>query len=213
MRCWSTRLLVILQRVYILGPRTNLTWRSSHGESKEEGQEESFEKEVRPSDTASLDNLLARRTSKLQTVPAISGHCRFRAHAHSRAAMTRSRQDGPERERQAARGTRCARLSAARHDPRRRHRLDGQRIDRAARRTGLVPLAARRGIEFRGHELRLRAAGIAVLDLNDLTTLPLYIDGADEATRSRMLIKGGGAALTREKIVASCCRALRLHHR
>jgi hypothetical protein len=46
---FSTRLLVILQRVYILGPRTNLTWRYSHGESKEEGQEESFEKEVGPS--------------------------------------------------------------------------------------------------------------------------------------------------------------------
>src|ERR1700689_1656541 len=41
-----TRLLVILQRVYILGPRTNLTWRASHGESKEEGKEKSFEKEV-----------------------------------------------------------------------------------------------------------------------------------------------------------------------
>src|SRR5580698_696684 len=65
-----TRLLVILQRVYILGPRTNLTWRLSHGESKEEGQKESFEKEVRPSVTAGLDNILARRTSKLQTVPA-----------------------------------------------------------------------------------------------------------------------------------------------
>jgi hypothetical protein len=37
-----TLLLVILQRVYILWPRTNLTWRSSHGESKEEGQEKSF---------------------------------------------------------------------------------------------------------------------------------------------------------------------------
>lgn len=54
-----------------------------------------------------------------------------------------------------------------------------------------------------GSSQRLDAAGIPVLDLNDLTTLPLYIDGADEATRDRMLIKGGGAALTREKIVAS----------
>src|ERR1700684_2906279 len=51
-----TLLLVILQRVYILGPRTNLTWRLSHGESKEEGQKESFEKEVRPSATAGLGN-------------------------------------------------------------------------------------------------------------------------------------------------------------
>jgi hypothetical protein len=68
-----TRLLVILQRVYILGPRTNLTWRASHGESKEEGKKESFEKEVRPSAAAGLDNILARRTSKLQTVPAHAG--------------------------------------------------------------------------------------------------------------------------------------------
>jgi ribose 5-phosphate isomerase A len=51
---------------------------------------------------------------------------------------------------------------------------------------------------------RLRAAGIELLDLNEVASLPLYVDGADEATRSRHLIKGGGAALTREKIVAAC---------
>lgn len=50
---------------------------------------------------------------------------------------------------------------------------------------------------------RLRAAGIEVLDLNDIDGFELYIDGADEATHQRMLIKGGGAALTREKIVAA----------
>jgi ribose 5-phosphate isomerase A len=50
---------------------------------------------------------------------------------------------------------------------------------------------------------RLQAAGIRVLDLNDVATLPLYIDGADEATARRELIKGGGGALTREKIVAA----------
>jgi ribose 5-phosphate isomerase A len=49
----------------------------------------------------------------------------------------------------------------------------------------------------------LGAAGIAVLDLNDVPDLPLYIDGADEATRAHHLIKGGGGALTREKIVAA----------
>ena len=49
----------------------------------------------------------------------------------------------------------------------------------------------------------LAAAAIPVLDLNDVTDLPLYIDGADEATRARHLIKGGGGALTREKIVAA----------
>src|SRR5262245_55607180 len=48
---------------------------------------------------------------------------------------------------------------------------------------------------------RLRANGIEVLDLNDAGPLNLYVDGADEATRQRHLIKGGGGALTREKIV------------
>jgi ribose 5-phosphate isomerase A len=54
-----------------------------------------------------------------------------------------------------------------------------------------------------GSTVRLRSHGIQVLDLNDVDELPLYIDGADEATRERALIKGGGAALTREKIVAA----------
>jgi len=53
---------------------------------------------------------------------------------------------------------------------------------------------------------RLSAAGIEVLDLNDLTELHLYVDGADEATPGRALIKGGGGALTREKIVAAAAR-------
>ena len=50
---------------------------------------------------------------------------------------------------------------------------------------------------------RLVAGGIPVLDLNDVDELGVYVDGADEATRARHLIKGGGAALTREKIVAA----------
>jgi ribose 5-phosphate isomerase A len=49
----------------------------------------------------------------------------------------------------------------------------------------------------------LRSAGIDVFDLNDVGTVHLYIDGADQATRARHLIKGGGGALTREKIVAA----------
>ncbi len=53
---------------------------------------------------------------------------------------------------------------------------------------------------------RLQAAGIKVVDLNEAGTLELYVDGADEATRDRHLIKGGGAALTREKIVAAASR-------
>ncbi|MGB1967902.1 MAG: ribose-5-phosphate isomerase RpiA, partial [Litorivicinaceae bacterium] len=44
--------------------------------------------------------------------------------------------------------------------------------------------------------------GIALLDLNATGTLPVYVDGADEADTNLNLIKGGGAALTREKIIA-----------
>jgi len=50
---------------------------------------------------------------------------------------------------------------------------------------------------------RLRAARIPELDLNTTGDLALYIDGADEATADGVLIKGGGAALTREKVVAA----------
>ena len=50
---------------------------------------------------------------------------------------------------------------------------------------------------------RLQSHGIRVLDLNATGELPLYVDGADEATEQRALIKGGGGALTREKIVAN----------
>ncbi|MGB8326311.1 MAG: ribose-5-phosphate isomerase RpiA [Steroidobacteraceae bacterium] len=54
--------------------------------------------------------------------------------------------------------------------------------------------------------LRLRAAGFDVLELNAVDGLALYVDGADEATRQRHLVKGGGGALTREKIVAAAAR-------
>ena len=53
---------------------------------------------------------------------------------------------------------------------------------------------------------RLKAAGIEVLDLNRTGDLEVYVDGADETDRHRRLIKGGGAALTREKIVAAASR-------
>ena len=53
---------------------------------------------------------------------------------------------------------------------------------------------------------RLRAAGIEVLDLNQTGDLELYVDGADEADRHGRLIKGGGGARTREKIVAAASR-------
>ena len=50
---------------------------------------------------------------------------------------------------------------------------------------------------------RLKSHGIPVLDLNDVDALPVYVDGADEIDGSGAMIKGGGGALTREKIVAS----------
>ncbi|MDQ2140058.1 ribose-5-phosphate isomerase RpiA [Alcaligenaceae bacterium B3P038] len=50
---------------------------------------------------------------------------------------------------------------------------------------------------------RLAAHGIAVLDLNDVEHMPIYVDGADEINAALHMIKGGGGALTREKIVAS----------
>ncbi|WCE04746.1 ribose-5-phosphate isomerase RpiA [Pseudoxanthomonas sp. JBR18] len=49
---------------------------------------------------------------------------------------------------------------------------------------------------------RLQSHGIEVLDLNHTGTLSLYVDGADECDPRKCLIKGGGAALTREKIIA-----------
>ncbi len=51
--------------------------------------------------------------------------------------------------------------------------------------------------------VRLKVHGIEVFDLNDVDYIPVYIDGADEITELGAMIKGGGAALTREKIVAS----------
>lgn len=53
---------------------------------------------------------------------------------------------------------------------------------------------------------RLRSHGIEVLDLNSVGTLPLYVDGADECDPHKRLIKGGGGALTREKIIAQASK-------
>lgn len=53
---------------------------------------------------------------------------------------------------------------------------------------------------------RLKSHGIEVYDLNHVANLDYYVDGADEANKHLELIKGGGAALTREKIVAAVAR-------
>jgi len=50
--------------------------------------------------------------------------------------------------------------------------------------------------------VRLQALGIKVFDANDLLSIPVYVDGADEIDHRGFMLKGGGAALTREKIVA-----------
>lgn len=53
---------------------------------------------------------------------------------------------------------------------------------------------------------RLKDLGIRVVELNGVNDLPVYVDGADEVTRHLSMIKGGGGALTREKIVAAVAR-------
>lgn len=77
----------------------------------------------------------------------------------------------------------------------------------------LIQEIAERGVRLAGtvsssneSTQRLMAAGIPVLDLNDVGEVETYIDGADETNQRRQLIKGGGAALTREKIIAAAAR-------
>ena len=53
---------------------------------------------------------------------------------------------------------------------------------------------------------RLKAHGIRVFELTAVGEMPIYVDGADEINGQLQMIKGGGAALTREKIVAQCCK-------
>src|SRR5262245_55184918 len=57
-----------------------------------------------------------------------------------------------------------------------------------------------------GSAERLKGHGIRLFDLNSVNELPVYVDGADEITEHLAMIKGGGGALTREKIVAAVAR-------
>jgi ribose 5-phosphate isomerase A len=77
----------------------------------------------------------------------------------------------------------------------------------------LIDELAARGVKLAGtvsssseSTRRLTAAGYTVLDLNDVGAIDTYVDGADETNPRRQLIKGGGAALTREKIIAAASR-------
>lgn len=54
---------------------------------------------------------------------------------------------------------------------------------------------------------RLRGHGIQVFDLNNVDGMDIYVDGADEITEHMHMLKGGGGALTREKIVAACAKS------
>ena len=73
-------------------------------------------------------------------------------------------------------------------------------IDALARVKDQVPAAVSSSV---ASTERLRAIGIRVLDANDVERLSVYVDGADEIDGQGCMIKGGGAALTREKIVAA----------
>lgn len=56
-------------------------------------------------------------------------------------------------------------------------------------------------------ETRLKAHGLSVIDLNSVSELPVYIDGADEINEQYEMIKGGGGALTREKVIACVAKS------
>ena len=122
------------------------------------------------------------------------------------SSLDERRGDGVERRcKEAARGARRTEADRQRHHHRRRHRFYGEFLHRRPRRRR-PPRAGTRSPARKAAAPALRAAGIVVVDLNDVADLDLYIDGADEATVARHLIKGGGGALTREKIIASAAR-------
>ena len=76
-------------------------------------------------------------------------------------------------------------------------------IDALAARRADIPAAVS---SSEASSARLKKAGIEVVDLNSTGTLSIYVDGADEADAHLRLIKGGGGALTREKIIAAASR-------
>ena len=102
-------------------------------------------------------------------------------------------------------GARGAEARRRGRDRRRRLRLDGFQVHRRAR-LDEEP-HRRRGGGVRGERAeRLKKHGIRVVDLNGVNEPPVYIDGADEVTEHLHMIKGGGGALTREKITAAVAR-------
>jgi len=76
-------------------------------------------------------------------------------------------------------------------------------IDALGARRGLIDAAVSSSEQSTA---RLKQHGIRVVDLNSVGTLALYVDGADECDAHKRLIKGGGGALTREKIIAAASK-------
>jgi ribose 5-phosphate isomerase A len=170
---------------------------SQHGEGKEEGQEESCQEEIGLNSAAT--QVAAESNSK--TVPAHhGGHSRFWGSSRCEGRTMAANADAKKR---------CAASAAL--------ELIGREtiigvgtgstvsflIEGLAARPGLVRGAVS---SSEATSARLRSVGVPLVDLNDVAALDLYIDGADEATPARHLIKGGGGALTREKIIASAAR-------
>ncbi len=87
---------------------------------------------------------------------------------------------------------------------RRRLGLDGQPVHRRAR-ADQARIKGAIASSIKTAE-RLKSHGIDVEELNNVADIPVYIDGADEVTARGAMIKGGGGALTREKIVAAVAR-------
>jgi ribose 5-phosphate isomerase A len=165
---------------------------SQHGEGEKEGQEESCEEEVRPLLGGRFGGRRVRRDSRFSCPLR-----RARSFPEDGFPMTASRADANKRR---------AAEAALPHIPAGSVLGVGTGstvrflIEALAAHPGHVRAAVS---SSNATTALLAAAGVPVLDLNDVAELPLYIDGADEATRARHLIKGGGGALTREKIVAA----------
>jgi ribose 5-phosphate isomerase A len=169
---------------------------SQHGEGKEEGQEESSEEEI------GLNSAVAKvaAESYSRTVPALmraQSFLGFGTHAQT-SHMTPS-----DAQKQRAALAALELVAAGATVGVGTGSTVNFFIDALAAHPGRVSRAVS---SSEASSARLKAAGITVLDLNEVPELHLYVDGADEANPARQLIKGGGAALTREKIVAAAAR-------
>jgi ribose 5-phosphate isomerase A len=168
---------------------------SQHGEGKEEGQEESSEEEIGLNSAAAQ----AAAESNSRTVPALMRAQSFLGLARWGRSMATQAEANKQRAAQAAFDL----IGAGATIGVGTGSTVNCFIDVLARHPGQVVRAVSSSEASSG---RLRALGVQIVDLNDLDGIDLYIDGADEATAQRALIKGGGGALTREKIIAAAAR-------